>query len=441
MRGQMVHSSRRHERGQTLIITAVAMVSLLAMAVLAIDVVTLYVASGEAQRTADAAALAGAKAFVSSGFTSGQLGPIDSGTFQNFVCNGSTGFSDLQAQAAAAKNPISGAAATGVTTSCTLSSPENPQIIVAVTRTGLPTFFARIWGSSINSVSATSKAEAYNASGSTIPILLQNVKPWLIPNCDPKASTPPPCLNGSFFIDPNNNYALTNSPAPSFIGQYYTFTQTRNPRIGGYYAVGNLTEPTDCPSPSAQPAGSCGSLASSSYHDSIACSTSMQLSYNSPPLSVDANTDTVPMRTSTVEGTQCLIHTTAHGNFQNSCTLDTDPDCFVDSTTPISINGGASNTNPAMRVTNISRSDSIVTVPIFDYQNVGENPCPNPTPGQPCAISVPVIGFLQLGIQFVSPGGVIKGFVLNAVGMNPNGSAEVAVSGSGISPIPVRLVN
>ena len=74
------------------------------MAVLAIDIVTLYVASGQAQKTADAAALAGAKVFVSSGFTSGQLGLPSSAAAQTLVCNGSTGLSDLQAQATAARN-------------------------------------------------------------------------------------------------------------------------------------------------------------------------------------------------------------------------------------------------------------------------------------------------------------------------------------------------
>src|ERR1700736_6315370 len=61
--------SRHGERGQTIILVAVALVSLLAMAALAIDVTTLYVARGEMQRAADAAARAGAKAFVVSGFT------------------------------------------------------------------------------------------------------------------------------------------------------------------------------------------------------------------------------------------------------------------------------------------------------------------------------------------------------------------------------------
>jgi Flp pilus assembly protein TadG len=52
-----ISRSRRRERGVTLLITAVALVVMLAMAALAIDVVTLYLASGEAQKNADAAAL------------------------------------------------------------------------------------------------------------------------------------------------------------------------------------------------------------------------------------------------------------------------------------------------------------------------------------------------------------------------------------------------
>ena len=117
-----------------------------------------------------AASLAGAKVFVTSGFTSGQLGLPDSSAAQNLVCNGSTGFSDLQAQAVASHNMIAQVAPTTVTTSCNFSQPENPQIAVTVQRTGLPTFFARIWGSQATSVSSKAKAEAYNPSGQAVPI-------------------------------------------------------------------------------------------------------------------------------------------------------------------------------------------------------------------------------------------------------------------------------
>src|SRR5579864_3697198 len=60
---------RRHEQGQTILLVAISMVSLLAMAALAIDIVTLYVARSEIQRAADAAALAAAKAIADSGIT------------------------------------------------------------------------------------------------------------------------------------------------------------------------------------------------------------------------------------------------------------------------------------------------------------------------------------------------------------------------------------
>src|SRR5580704_17528491 len=121
MRGQIV-KGRKRERGVPIVITAVALVVMLAMAALAIDVVTLYVASGEAQKNADAAALAGAKAFVSSGFTSWQLGDPTTGAAQAKVCNGTTGLADYQAQAAAQKNLIAGTVPTTVTTTCTFSS-------------------------------------------------------------------------------------------------------------------------------------------------------------------------------------------------------------------------------------------------------------------------------------------------------------------------------
>src|SRR5713226_6716888 len=64
-----VSRTRPREQGQTIVLVALALVTLLAMAALAIDVVTLYVARSEMQRAADAAALAGAKAFVDSGVT------------------------------------------------------------------------------------------------------------------------------------------------------------------------------------------------------------------------------------------------------------------------------------------------------------------------------------------------------------------------------------
>ena len=52
--------ARRRERGVTMVLVVLAMVGIIAMAALSIDVVTLFLAREEAQRAADAGALASA---------------------------------------------------------------------------------------------------------------------------------------------------------------------------------------------------------------------------------------------------------------------------------------------------------------------------------------------------------------------------------------------
>src|SRR5207249_4525753 len=228
-------SQRKQERGVTILIVAIALMAILAMSALAIDIVALYVSEGDAQRTADAAALAGAKSFVTSGFTSGQLGDPTSGGPQSLVCNGSSGYADVEAQAVANQNPIAGVPATTVTTLCTWAA-NNPQITVTVQRTGLPSFFARIWGGGSATVSRTAKAEAYNASGQSVPVQVHSVKPWLIPN------------HNGFYFD-TSTYNINSASA--FIGPTTTFTR-KDPSTAPtaptqFYA---LSIPIDPPTPS-----------------------------------------------------------------------------------------------------------------------------------------------------------------------------------------------
>ncbi|MGH2394838.1 MAG: pilus assembly protein TadG-related protein, partial [Candidatus Limnocylindria bacterium] len=52
--------SKLDERGSTIVFVSLAMAALLSIVALAVDVGMLYTARGEAQRAADAAALAGA---------------------------------------------------------------------------------------------------------------------------------------------------------------------------------------------------------------------------------------------------------------------------------------------------------------------------------------------------------------------------------------------
>ena len=438
-------SEHRRERGVTILIVAIAMIAMLAMLALGIDVVSLYVAEGDAQRAADAAALAGAKVFVGSGFTSGQLGDPTSGTAQDLVCNGSTGFADLEAQTVANRNPIGGVTATTVTTSCTWAT-NNPQITVTVQRTGLPSFFARIWGARIISVTRSAKAEAYNPSGQSVPIQVHSVKPWLIPNCDPEpahtAPTNPNCTPAAAYLfDPATNYGIANLINGSVA---YTFTRvafpgnkppSNNPAAGQYYAANiPISPPTPyCPSTNAVSCNKVGGGGSqANYLDNIACSGTFQFTSGQqigPGQSITV--DTPPgLAQATREGTECLIHA---DNFGPSLGQD----IFKPVTgAPVTITGGYNNPNPALRnATSISRSDSVVTVPVYDGAIPSLNLCPSTT----CNQTAQVVGFLQLGIQSVDNSGNLNAVILNAAGVNPANSGN-PVSGGGVSPIPVRLI-
>src|SRR6201993_3880206 len=60
---------KNNERGVTMILVVLAMLSMLGIIALAIDVITLYSARSETQRAADSAALAAAKMLVDMGVT------------------------------------------------------------------------------------------------------------------------------------------------------------------------------------------------------------------------------------------------------------------------------------------------------------------------------------------------------------------------------------
>ena len=68
-RSQRDAKPRSKERGFTMALVAVAIVSLISMAALSIDIGTLYEAKAEAQRAADAGALAAARVISTSGMT------------------------------------------------------------------------------------------------------------------------------------------------------------------------------------------------------------------------------------------------------------------------------------------------------------------------------------------------------------------------------------
>jgi len=456
IRGASTNRERKGERGVTMALVAVALVVLLAMAALAIDVVTLYVASNEAQRAADASALAGAKAFVISGFTSGQMGSPTDASVQTRVCQtagpGATALGNQLAQTVATQNTIAGVPATIQNVTCSFSaslsdSVPNPQITVRVQSQNLPTFFARIWGRRGTVVSATATAEAFNPSGTTVPINVAFMKPWLLPNCNP--NTAPPCA-GATLVDPTTY--LLNNPS-TYIGQSFRFTQA-SPGAGGpaarQYYVMELPPPQAPPNASICPfVGqiNCNEILSGSdpYQDTIACSTttlfSCGMAVPSPPVLIYPYGPTSPnglgtFAASTQQGIECLIHAGNAGTGQGQDEFGIDG-----LGSPITINGGNNNPDSALQnVTNISRSDSIVTVPIYDVTTHSPNLCPSPS--GPCTGSSVIVGFVQLAIQDVGvpTGDAFDAIILNVAGCNP-AAAGTPVIGGAVSPVPTRLIH
>jgi len=440
---------RRRERGVTILIVAIALIAILAMSALAIDIVALYVTEGDAQRAADAAALAGAKAFVSSGFTSGQLGDPLSGGSQSLVCNGSSGYADLQAQGIANLNPIGGVAPTTVTTSCTFPD-GNPQITATVQRSGLPSFFARIWGGGSATVTRTAKAEAYNPSGQSVPIEVQSVKPWLIANCDPDTTHTVPAnpncpVPAAYIFNPAANYAIAN-PINGSTPHQFTPVNVPNPPnlLGNYYPI-NIPILPPVPSCPSTGAVSCGNLNTggghADYRRNIACSGTFVFNNGQQigpgqTVTVDTNSAAV-IKNTTIEGTECLIHADTTGLGVGEDTINP---TLVGAR--VTITGGYNNPNPALRTGSyISRSDSVVTIPVYELVGVGTNLCPT---GVPCTGTGKVVGFLQLGIQDVDVNGRIDAVILTAAGANPANtgtcSSGTAICGGRVSPIPVRLI-
>ncbi|MGB8579818.1 MAG: pilus assembly protein TadG-related protein, partial [Candidatus Sulfotelmatobacter sp.] len=87
---------------------AITMVAIISMAALSIDIGTLYEAKAEAQRAADAAALAAAQVISTSGITGD---PTNSSSSWQPACGGTSSSATLAAVSVAQQNLIAGTAA------------------------------------------------------------------------------------------------------------------------------------------------------------------------------------------------------------------------------------------------------------------------------------------------------------------------------------------
>ena len=271
-----------------------------------------------------------------------------------------------------------------------------------MTRTGIPAFLAGMFGRSTNSVTATALAEAYNPqnpSGGYPPIAIYGVKPWAV------------------YEPPGTTYtygeALPLSPIAC--------TPIAGTPLLGQFCALDGPAPIACPSSNAISCTQVGTGGLGNYLDNIACENGSTFTngqtigpgqtFQQDPGPVGPGT---AVTQDTVSGTQCLIHSSG----------GTGQDIFA-STVPVTITGGSNNPNVALQgVSGISRSDSVVTVPIFN------------TPGSSFAIA----GFLQLGIRDVNSNGTIDTLVLNVVHWDPT-STGTPITGAGTSPVPVRLIH
>ena len=434
----------RSQRGQTIALVAVSIVSLLAVAALAIDLTTLYVAKGEIQRAADSAALAGAKAFVDSGVTTDPTNTGLQGVAQQIA--------NSYAVAAAFQNNVAGAPSQMVGSPVlNFSLPGNPRVTVSLQKTNLPVFFARIFGTTAATVAATATAEAYNPAYSQknlstfIPAAPKCVKPVLVPNPDKTVATP--------YVDETKG----GLPNPSFLGQEIQLASackgrgqnkcnspTWPPGPGEYLPMLLPGTHTYCPSDTAP---GCGGGNKSDFEQSTECCDGIPFDFqqcgaSTSPATWDVSLDPGGQNKAAQSGLQCLIHTTSTGLPSGVAQQDfLDVSSFKTSSGPPKISPGSFSQARYNTAGPIDTSDSIITVPLFHV------PATMPANSQ-----LTIVGFLQLFVNYVKPtptGSGLPGqgppdldaYIVNVIGCGNSAASGAAVSGGGVSPIPVRLVH
>ena len=492
-------AAHKNERGITMVLVAVAMVAIIGMAALAIDVVTLYLDREEAQRSADSAALAAARVLSVSGITGD---PGNTTGNWGSIC-GPAGLATQAAQAVVGQNTVassvpgtinvsysagSGGAITSNADCSTLTATAfgvNPLVTVKVTRSGIPTFFSRIWGNTSNNVSATATAEAFNpsnsgnvgnqTSGSITPVQPMCVKPWAVANQNPLIRAPNVSASGLVYCNDSPNgpgachtlvnpdgsitdkgISLGGTGTNGLIGEtFWLVADCRNngsnctfhkqagipvqPQANLSNGAGNIPLPnllyvpgqldgTPTAIPSCSGAGAfevavTGCDQPTNYQCGVQNANWVDLSTN--PNSVMTN------------AVQCLTNQGNNGTATpptQDYMANTTPGLGQPTTYPFQILAGTSNplTSEGLASgTPITSSTSIVALPIYDSstQNINATGTTNVT----------FVGFLQVFINSVSPQGNVNVTVLNVVGCG-NGSGSVGTPIPGTSPVPVRLI-
>jgi Flp pilus assembly protein TadG len=153
-------TERRSERGATLVMVALMVFMLLGMGALSIDYGMVKTAKAEAQRAADAGALAGASVFLELAKTDLSVGSVATARAKEF----------------AAKNTIRQVAVDPDEEVVVEPTPAEEKVKVTVTRAGITTWFAQLFGIANVGISATATARAAPAGQTPC------VKPFALPD-------------------------------------------------------------------------------------------------------------------------------------------------------------------------------------------------------------------------------------------------------------------
>ena len=447
---------RDREAGVTIVLVAAALTAALAMAALSIDVVTLYLADANAQQAADAAALAGARILSLSGMT---------GDPQNASGLWSAACTSAQDVATAVGNQITvgGTIPAGITvtfpndTSGNCSGAGlnkfgvNPKVQVKIQSTSLPTFFARIWGKTGSTVSATATAEVFNPSNSgafsgsgIIPVQPRCVKPWIVPNIDPGNYPNPFVSNVDGSINSASQGIRLSGATPGIVGEQFALFAGCSNAVDPCIPMtpdANVTSGTIPPTPPppvppnliyfpgeapafsvAVPSGATGTT----YEAAVGGCDQKTIYQCGVPNASAGNPNKIDLSENPGGGTgdtavavQILIH---QAGGQDA--LDT-------AKYPYQIKTGAGNPLTGAGLASgslVTSSNSIVSLPIYD----------NATPINPTSTTpVTIVGFLQVFVNQVNADGSLSVTVLNVSGCS-NAATQTALTGT--SPVPIRLI-
>lgn len=459
-----------------MVLVAISMVAIIAMAAMSIDLVTLYLAREEAQRTADTAALAAARIISVSGITT--TGNPSANNWPT-IC-GPNGWSTQAAQAVGAENAVGGQSVNvtvmysdGSTSNpdCSTLGPAfvvNPMVTVQIVPASIPSFFSRIWGSTANSVSASATAEAFNPSGSDIngvapngnvtPVEPRCIKPWIVPNLDPRDGK---CRgeNCSHFVSlsdgtiQNPGVGLDGQGTTGIVGEQFSLfadcqlAGSNCTMISGRlqhpvanktgtgiipvapnleYLPGAVTSPI-ASVPSCASGGTVYEAAVAGCDQTTVYQCGQQVPVNGNPNMVDLSENPGGPSGDTATGLACALTNNPAIPMAGQDTLRAASFPFLPfagDANPLKISG-----------TPITNSNSIVSFPIYDETGNGG------TINLTGTTTVTIVGFLQVFVGNIDQNtGAVSVTVLNVAGCGNGSSGTPNAAVVGDLPIPVRLI-